>query len=59
MNVNIAVTIGHVADSKNACNSIQKNVYYSKLILLQGLYCSGLNAISAGVVYLIIAHLII
>ena len=42
-----------MADSQIACNSIRKNVYCSKLILLQSFYGLERNILLTGVVCLI------
>ena len=46
-----------MADSQIDPNSILKNIYCSKLILLQGLYCSGWNILLAVVIWYLI-HII-
>ena len=43
-----------VADSQIDCNSLQKDLYYLKLTMLQIFYCLEWNILLTGVVYLII-----
>ena len=43
-----------VTDLKSSSNSIEKSIYFSKLILLESFYCLGWDMLLTGVAYLMI-----